>query len=136
MIQLQEQERRHLARELHDEIGQCCVAIKVDAALIAQETHDKLSATCLQVLVESWSQRHKVSGTFTADGALDGLDEATNITLYRGVQESLSNIAQHARQRGHRMIRILLIDDHAVVRTGYRRFLERSQQVTVVIAFH
>jgi DNA-binding NarL/FixJ family response regulator len=30
------------------------------------------------------------------------------------------------------MIRILLIDDHAVVRAGYRRFLERSQLVTVV----
>ena len=30
------------------------------------------------------------------------------------------------------MIRILLIDDHAVVRAGYRRFLERSQRVTVV----
>ena len=30
------------------------------------------------------------------------------------------------------MIRILLIDDHAVVRAGYRRFLERSKLVTVV----
>lgn len=133
LIQLQEQERRHLARELHDEFGQCCVAIKVDAALIAQDTHDKQSAihtsacaisdtadhlhdvlrgmlhrlrptglddfglaTCLQVLVDSWSQRHKVACTFTVSGALGDLDEATNITLYRTVQESLSNIAQHA----------------------------------------
>jgi len=30
LIQLQEQERRHLARELHDELGQSCVAIKLD----------------------------------------------------------------------------------------------------------
>lgn len=30
------------------------------------------------------------------------------------------------------MIRILLIDDHAVVRAGYRRFLDRSNLVTVV----
>ena len=133
LIQLQEQERRHLARELHDEFGQCCVAIKVDAAFIAQETHDKQSAlhtsavaisdtadhlhdvlrgmlqrlrptglddfglaTCLQVLIDSWSQRHKVACTFKVSGALGSLDEATNITLYRTVQESLSNIAQHA----------------------------------------
>lgn len=30
------------------------------------------------------------------------------------------------------MIRILLIDDHAVVRAGYRRFLERSADVSVI----
>lgn len=30
------------------------------------------------------------------------------------------------------MIRILLVDDHAVVRAGYRRFLERSELVRVV----
>jgi DNA-binding NarL/FixJ family response regulator len=30
------------------------------------------------------------------------------------------------------MIRILLVDDHAVVRAGYRRFLERSEDVSVV----
>jgi glucose-6-phosphate-specific signal transduction histidine kinase len=133
LIQLQEQERRHLARELHDEFGQCCVAIKVDATLIAQDTVDKHSPihtsaraifdtadhlhdvlrsmlhrlrpaglddlgliTCLQVLVESWSRRHAVICTFTTDGLFEGLDEATNITLYRAVQESLSNIAQHA----------------------------------------
>jgi len=30
------------------------------------------------------------------------------------------------------MIRILLIDDHAVVRAGYHRFLERSEDVRVV----
>ena len=133
LIQLQEQERRHLARELHDEFGQCCVAIKVDATLIAQDTPDKQSPihtsaraifetadhlhdvlrsmlhrlrpaglddlgliSCLQVLVESWSRRHAVICTFNAGGKFEDLDEATNITLYRAVQESLSNIAQHA----------------------------------------
>jgi len=30
------------------------------------------------------------------------------------------------------MIRILLVDDHAVVRSGYHRFLERSDDVSVV----
>jgi glucose-6-phosphate-specific signal transduction histidine kinase len=52
--------------------------------------------SCLQVLVESWSRRHAVICTFQADGEFEGLEEATNITLYRAVQESLSNIAQHA----------------------------------------
>lgn len=133
LIQLQEEERRHLARELHDEVGQCCVAIKVDAACIAQDTGNRLPATqasaraiidtadrlhdavrgmlhrlrptglddlglvaCLQVLLNSWSQRHGIAATFSAEGALDDFDEATNITLYRTVQESLTNIARHA----------------------------------------
>lgn len=41
LIQLQESERRYIARELHDEFGQCCVAIKVDAALIALESKNR-----------------------------------------------------------------------------------------------
>jgi len=133
LIQLQEQERRHLARELHDELGQCCVAIKVDAASIAQSTRDRLPVAyasaraiaetaehlhdvvrgillrlrpaglddlgltaSLQLLVESWSQRHAIACAFAAEGKLDGFDEVTNIALYRTVQESLTNIAQHA----------------------------------------
>ena len=39
LIQVQENERRALARELHDELGQCCSAIRVEAAYI-QRTHD------------------------------------------------------------------------------------------------
>ena len=34
LIELQEQERRYIARELHDEIGQCVTAIHADAATI------------------------------------------------------------------------------------------------------
>ncbi len=134
LIQLQEQERRHLARELHDELGQCCVAIKVDASSIAHDTRDRLEtayvcaraieqtadhlqdvvrsmlrrlrpmgldelglAACLQGLMASWSERHGTACVLRADGVLDGLDEATNIAIYRTVQESLTNIAKHAR---------------------------------------
>lgn len=133
LIQLQEQERRHLASELHDEIGQCCVAIKVDAASIAQDTRGRLEAVhasacaitetadhlhdvvrgmlhrlrptglddlgltiCLKVHVESWSHRHGIACSFTAEGALDDFAEATNIAIYRTVQESLTNVARHA----------------------------------------
>lgn len=134
LIHLQEQERRHLASELHDEIGQCCVAIKVDAASIAEDTRDRQDAiyanacaitetadhlhgvirnmlhrlrptglddlgltSCLKVLVDTWSQRHGIACGFTAEGALDGFGETTNIAIYRTVQESLTNIARHAQ---------------------------------------
>jgi len=47
--------------------------------------------------VEQWQRRHSgVRCTFTADGELDDLDEQTNITLYRLVQECLTNVAKHA----------------------------------------
>ena len=133
LIHLQESERRHIARELHDDVGQCGVAIKVDAALIAREaspanasvqagaqrisdTADHLQralrgilnrlrptglddlglVSSLELLVDSWQARHGIACAFSVSGVLDGLDEASTITLYRSVQESLTNIARHA----------------------------------------
>lgn len=57
LITLQEQERHHLARELHDEIGQSCVAIKVDAATIAQDTQQPPPTEAAQ-LGRLWSSCH------------------------------------------------------------------------------
>lgn len=136
LISLQEQERRHLARELHDEIGQYCVAIKVDASTIERDTAghlprahacalamgqtadhlhqvvrrllDRLRPTALdelglqaalQVLADTWASRHGVACVLTASGPLNALGEAVNITLYRIVQECLTNIAKHADAR-------------------------------------
>lgn len=134
LIQMQEAERRHIARELHDEIGQCCVAIKFDAVLIARDAAsaqacvhagaerisamaDQLQAvlrgilsrlrptglddlgllSSVQIFVDGWQQRHGIDCSFKAIGAgVDALDEAGTITLYRGVQEGLTNIARHA----------------------------------------
>jgi two-component system sensor histidine kinase UhpB len=51
----------------------------------------------VQYSVEQWQRRHAgVRCTFTAEGELDDLDEQTNITLYRLVQECLTNVAKHA----------------------------------------
>lgn len=136
LISLQEQERRHLARELHDEIGQYCVAIKVDASTIARDTNghlprahgcavamgqtadhlhntvrgllERLRPTALdelglpaalQVLTDAWATRHGVTCELTVSGSLGSLGEAANITLYRIVQECLTNVARHARAR-------------------------------------
>ena len=132
-MQVQEEERRNLARELHDELGQSLNAIKVDAVTIRDnsvtlpEIHrgalsiievssqvydvvrslmqrlrpvalDELGLrSAVQYSVEQWQRRHAgVRCTFTAEGELDDLDEQTNITLYRLVQECLTNVAKHA----------------------------------------
>jgi signal transduction histidine kinase len=129
----QEEERRHLARELHDELGQSLNAIKVDAVNIraqsadlpdiqrsAQAIFDVSSqvyqvvrsltrrlrpvaldelglASAVQYSVEEWQRRHKdVRCTFHSSSELEGLEENVNITVYRLVQECLTNITKHA----------------------------------------
>jgi len=130
----QEEERRHLARELHDEMGQWLNAIKLDAvsirkypvalppevldsaqSIIEVSTRvydvarglmerlrpvalDELGlADALQHLTAQWRRRNAdVAVSLVVDGDLTGLDEQTNITLYRVVQECLTNVTRHA----------------------------------------
>lgn len=132
---LQEAERRHLAQELHDELGQWLTAIQADAQLISNVTaqpDSQLHSSARAVLsntnevqkcvrdmihqlrpslldelglkeslrehVTQWQSQH--TGTkcnISCNGDLDELGETLNITLYRIVQESLTNIAKHAQ---------------------------------------
>jgi PAS domain S-box-containing protein len=132
-LEAQEDERRQLARELHDELGQSLNAIKVDAVSIRDQSRelpeiqksaqaiievssqvyetvrslmrqlrpvalDELGlAPAVQYGIEQWQRRHgDVRCEFSAAGELDGLDEKVNITVYRLVQECLTNVAKHA----------------------------------------
>jgi glucose-6-phosphate-specific signal transduction histidine kinase len=131
----QEGERRSLARELHDELGQCLNAIKLDATAIRDNARplpqevlesaqaiievssrvydmarglmqrlrpvalDELGlADALRHLVGEWRRRNpSVKCSVDLQGELDGLGEQLNITLYRVVQECLTNVTRHAR---------------------------------------
>lgn len=133
-LAVQEEERRHLARELHDELGQCMTAIQADAELIKEVAgqHDSRVAAsadaivrvssrmydvvhsmmrrlrptvlddlglvaALEEAVKDWQARHpEVACTFVSGGTLDDLGEPVNISLYRIVQEGLTNAARHA----------------------------------------
>jgi len=133
-IQVQEDERRHIARELHDEMGQWLNALKLDAVSIRDRADGEIKTaaqsivevtnhvydvarnlmrrlrpvaldelglpSALQYLVDQWKRRHPgVRCTFATDGSLEELGEVTNITLYRFVQECLTNVAKHADAR-------------------------------------
>lgn len=130
-----EDERRAIARELHDELGQCVTAIKTIGTAIAnrsdnsvQEETRRNAQTIVEVashiydvvhsmirqlrpsaldhlglsdavseLVSQYQTQHpKLRVTLTTSGDISGFDEQFNITVYRVVQECLTNVVKHA----------------------------------------
>ncbi len=133
-LAIQEEERRRLAQELHDEFGQSITAIKAIAASIEQmknQDAELLSRSAmtisqfsdrmyevarrmmrqlrpaildefglisaLQDMIDDWNTRHEdVFCHFEFKGKFEGLGEEVNISIYRIIQESLTNIIKHA----------------------------------------
>lgn len=178
LISLQESERLALARELHDELGQSCTAIRVETAYLSnlcraasaasltaassaassdasfaaptpavvpastaehsgasadraamlasaaradeaalglyQLVRDMLSrlrpanldslglAAALQALCESWEARTSLSCSLQVEGDVEALGDTIDITVYRVVQEALTNVTRHAQARSVR----------------------------------
>jgi len=134
LINTQDQERRRLARELHDSVGQYLVALKIDLELLhisqlpfsEKKAEHLLSEALLltdQCLTETRSIAHllhppvldEIGLPLALRAYIDGYEERTGIhtqldistgcdrlspdvetTIYRMVQEGLSNIHRHS----------------------------------------
>lgn len=126
-----ERDHKHLARELHDELGQYSNAIKLDAVSLrdAQSMQDVHSAgeriidsvdhmhgvlsdiigrlrppgldelgivAALENCVNLWQQRRPGTRmSLKTSGPLDELGETVRLTIYRVVQEALTNSSRH-----------------------------------------
>jgi two-component system sensor histidine kinase UhpB len=138
LLDVREEERRRLARELHDEMGQCLTSIQAEAAYARELAHDQLPAltpcaeaisritahmmevlqlilrelrpvgleafglaACLEQLIDSRnrSSHGRCLHTLDIQGDPSGLADNLNVSLYRIVQESLTNAQKHADAR-------------------------------------
>ncbi len=133
-LRVQERERKHLARELHDELAQYSNAIKLDAIALRDAPHgdgagidaagdrivqsvdhmhtavsdmirrlrpaglDELGlVAALEQAVARWRMRlPRTQISFVAAGDFADVGELATLTIYRFVQEALTNCSKHA----------------------------------------
>lgn len=134
VMEVQENERRHLARELHDELGQSLTAIRTDARLLKRlhpnetsavhQSADSIDTIARHIYAVTYDLMRYLRPTSLDDlglvdalhecisnlrlrkrgiqlvtrfsGPLNEMSETYNITLYRLVQEALTNTLRHA----------------------------------------
>ena len=134
LFYIQEQERRHLARELHDEYGQWLTALRMHAHLLDErctdnelDVHDSIVVIenissqmhksihrmiqelrpvdldelglkdSLQELVDRWQENYpRTHCDLNTKGNFDDVNRMLGVTIYRIVQESLTNTAKYA----------------------------------------
>jgi two-component system sensor histidine kinase UhpB len=135
MVSIQDEERRDIARELHDELGPLLFAIRanviamVDNGVAGQDDLDSPAQKALQSVealqltnrrildrlrpmhIEEFglqssiqkllrgvrSQAPAIEVAFEIDPALDAIDAVVSQTVYRVMQEGITNVLRHAQ---------------------------------------
>jgi signal transduction histidine kinase len=129
VIHIQEEERKRISRELHDEVGQALTAVNVHLAMagksreigleqiaearkLVEQTMEAVHrfarelrpamlddlglVAALRSHIQSFVDRTKLQIAFEAGPVVEQLGDDERMTIYRVVQEALTNIARHA----------------------------------------
>ncbi len=120
MLRVQEDERRRIAQELHDEAGQVLTAVKIEleldgradagamvgralaqvrdlSNLLRPSVLDDLGlGPALRALADEFAARTRIAVALDLDGAGGRLAPDVEVVIYRVVQEALTNVARHA----------------------------------------
>jgi len=120
LLTAQEDERRRIARELHDEAGQVLTAVKIDLDLKGLREQGELVGRALgqvrdlsnllrptalddlgllpalRAMMEDFGMRTRIHTEFESHGELPSLTPDQKVAVYRVVQEALTNVARHA----------------------------------------
>ncbi len=143
-MQVQEEERQTIARELHDEIGQSLTALNLSLQLASHAPPDQIAnrigeaqkmiadlmnrtrelslvlrpamlddlglIPTLEWFFERYTRQVQIDVDFTYDGLDQQYGEEIDITVYRIIQEALTNVARHAHTSQVR-VRLWQVDD-------------------------
>lgn len=121
MLRVQEDERRRIARELHDEAGQILTAVKIELELDGRQEAGALVGRALnqvrdlsnllrpaalddlglldsiRALADDFAARTRIHVALDVAGATRRLPPDLEVVIYRVIQEALTNVARHAR---------------------------------------
>jgi signal transduction histidine kinase len=121
LIRVQEDERRRIARELHDEAGQVLTAVKIEleldgrreagalvgralaqvrdvSNLLRPSVLDDLGlVAALRALADDVTTRTNIAVTLDLEGFTRRPTADVEVAVYRVIQEALTNVARHAR---------------------------------------
>ena len=106
LVEAREAERRHIARELHDELAQRLTAMKMALTTLGMPrtpgaTDPPLDDLGLNAAIDwlanGWARRMDLSVSLTLGPNDPPVKESALIALYRILQEALTNVVRHSK---------------------------------------